>query len=336
MKLINVQHRPGRHCASTALSNLSNFHGIGWSEALCFGIGCGLGIWYLPNEGKSPARLIHVRSADIEEQFFNRIGQPFRWSTYANAEDSESDLCAVLDNGLPALVQSDIYHLPYYKSTTHFPGHVITVWGYDRERSVFLVTDTERENILEVPFDSMRKARFCKMGFFNIKGNMYAPVRIIMPENLPGILLGAVIDCSSRLMEDNNGFQGIPAMKKWLGELEGWKEFDDWKWTARFTYQVIEKRGTGGGGFRLMYADFLDEAAMTVPRISILGLPAMMRAVAGAWTGLALALKEASECETFEFSRVREMLSRVYSLESEYHTRAMSLARTNVEWPLNR
>ena len=59
-----------------------------------------------------------------------------------------------------------------------------------------------------------------------------------------------------------------------LGEFEGlrrcaaspprcgdWPEAaDDWQWCARFRYQVIERRGTGGGNFRLMYSRFLEEA----------------------------------------------------------------------------
>ena len=74
-------------------------------------------------------------------------------------ENSETDLLACLDRGLPAIIQSDIYHLPYYQSSTHFPGHLITVWGYDAQRRVFFVTDTERPDVQEVPFENMKAAR---------------------------------------------------------------------------------------------------------------------------------------------------------------------------------
>ncbi|HSV96978.1 MAG TPA: BtrH N-terminal domain-containing protein [Spirochaetota bacterium] len=326
MGIINAQHYPGRHCASTALCNLVNYHGIRWSEALCFGIGCGLGIWYLENGGESLERIIHVRSEDIEEQFFTRIGRTFQWSIYADPGESESDLCAVLDEGRPAMVQSDIYHLPYYNSGTHFPGHVITVWGYDVDRKVFYVTDTERENMLEVPFEAMRKARYSKMGFFTIKGNMYAPENISMPDSLPAVLSGAIIDSSRRLMDAKSKYQGIQALKTWIEELDDWKRFNDWKWTARFTYQVIEKRGTGGGGFRLIYAEFLKEAASLVPQIPALGLPELMREAARAWSDLARALKGASEREVFDAGEVRTRLEKVLALESRYHESALRLA----------
>lgn len=325
MRLIDVQHHPGRHCASTALCNMVNFHGIPWSEAMCFGTGCGLGMWYIENGGKPPERIIHVRSEDIEAQFFTRIGRDFRWNTYADAGESERCLCAVLDAGTPAMVQSDIYYLPYYNSRTHFPGHVITVWGYDGDKRVFFVTDTERNDLLDVPFDAMRKARYSRMGFFDIRGNMYAPESIAPPGNLPGLLLGAITDSSRRLMDSSTNYQGMPALKTWLDELDGWKDFDDWKWTARFTYQVIERRGTGGGGFRLIYADFLEEAASFLPRVRELSLPELMRGAARAWTDLAISLKQMSEREVFSSEAVRAGIEKVLELESRYHQSALRL-----------
>ncbi|MGC1852481.1 MAG: DUF4872 domain-containing protein, partial [Solirubrobacterales bacterium] len=55
----------------------------------------------------------------------------------------------------------------------------------------------------------------------------------------------------------------------------------------RFGYQVIERRGTGGGAFRLMYSRFLEEA----------GRPeaALAADAAAAWTELANAFRAASE-----------------------------------------
>lgn len=325
IRLLKATHTPGRHCASTALADLVNFRGIEWSEARCFGIGCGLGIWYFRGEGKSPERLVHVRSADIEEQFFRRIGQSFRWRRRDDPLESERDLIAALDGGDPAIVQSDICHLPYYNTTTHFPGHVIAVWGYDMEKQVFFVTDTEREKLIEVPFGAMKKARYVQMGFFDIRGNMYAPHGIIAPDNIPEIMRSSIIDQSRRLLDGSQDYQGIAALRKWRSELGGWKGFKDRQWTARFTYQVIERRGTGGGGFRLMYADFLDEAASALPNAARLGLPSLMREAASAWSGLAMALKELSERTDFDPGAAGEALERVMLAESEYHRAAISL-----------
>ena len=56
-------------------------------------------------------------------------------------------------------------------------------------------------------------------------------------------------------------FGGLPAVERLAAEAGSWPEaVEDWQWCARFAYQVIERRGTGGGCFRLMYSRFLEEA----------------------------------------------------------------------------
>ena len=60
--------------------------------------------------------------------------------------------------------------------------------------------------------------------------------------------------------------EGLPALRRFADEVGGWPEsIPDWQWCARFNYQVIERRGTGGGNFRLMYSRFLEEVG--APRL---------------------------------------------------------------------
>ncbi|RLC06796.1 MAG: peptidase [Deltaproteobacteria bacterium] len=332
MTQIPVSHHAGRHCASTGLCNLVNFHGIEWSESMCFGLGAGLGIWYISFPSISPSRMVHVRSLDIEDRFFNRIGQPFAWEQFKTPEESEQVLCARLELGVPVILQTDIYHLPYYESNTHYPGHVITVWGYDRDKKVFFVTDTERKAVLQVPFKKMRKARFSMDGLLNIQGNLYAPQRLSAPESMPDIILQAIKENSRVMIEGYNELSemddivgGLSAFEKWEEEIRNWKDLEDWRWAARFTYQTTERRGTGGGAFRLMYADFLNEAADYVPEISSHGLPRQMIEAGLAWQDLSLALKKASNRSVPDFTDASARLNRVKQLESAYHKNVMAL-----------
>ena len=62
---------------------------------------------------------------------------------------------------------------------------------------------------------------------------------------------------------------------------------EDWQWCARFGYQVIERRGTGGGAFRLMYSRFLEEARRPEAPLAA--------EAAARWTDLAGAFHAASE-----------------------------------------
>ncbi|MBI9076978.1 MAG: BtrH N-terminal domain-containing protein [Desulfatibacillum sp.] len=322
--LIQPLNIPGRHCASSGLRNLAAHHGLGWTEAMCFGLGAGLGVWYI--KSKSPSRMIHVRSADLEEQFFIRINAPLPWNKYETPEQSQKDLMNILDAGHPAIIQTDIFHLPYYQSSTHFPGHVITAWGYDLEKQVFLVTDTERPDLIEVAFEDIAKARFCGDAFFNVKGNCMAPESMTPPPDMAKAIREAIIFNSRVIMDPAWPVQGVAGLNMFIKELDLWAGFADWQWAFRFAYQVFEKRGTGGGGFRLMYLDFLEEALAYLPEVGNLGLPQLMGECAQAWTALASALKDASEKEEPEISEIRVCLDKLIQTETAYHQTALTLA----------
>ena len=93
--------------------------------------------------------------------------------------------------------------------------------------------------------------------------------------------------CSSRSSASS---PASGAVERLAAEAGSWPEAtEDWQWCARFAYQVIERRGTGGGAFRLMYSRFLEEA----------GRPeAPLAAEAAArWTELAAAFHAASESD---------------------------------------
>ncbi len=325
MTKIPITHRVGRHCASTGIRDMMNHYNIGWSEAMCFGIGSGLGIWYIDIPDGSPSRLMHTRSADLEKDFFNRIGLDFQWERHIDAAESEKMLIRRLEQGRPALLRTDIYHLPYYKTHTHFPGHAIVAWGYDRQKHIFRVTDTERTEPIEVAFPDMRHARYAKGGFFNMTGDMFAPATIKVPDNMPEVVRDAVVAQSRLIMGESLNFQGISSLGKWKKELLQWHHFPDWQWTARFTYQVIEKRGTGGGGFRLMYADFLREAGKYIPAVADRGLADRMHTAGLAWQDLAYALKRASENKKPDFREVAVELKNVEKLERTYHGEVIRL-----------
>ena len=80
---------------------------------MCFGVGGGLGVFYGSLPGMSPSRLLHVRSARFENQFFERIGMQFAWQADEDPAVSEADLKKALADGRPALVLTDLYFLPY-------------------------------------------------------------------------------------------------------------------------------------------------------------------------------------------------------------------------------
>ena len=95
--------------------------------------------------------------------------------------------------------------------------------------------------------------------------------------------------------------QGVPGIRAFAASIPTWHELDDPSWTARFAYQNVERRGTGGGAFRAMYADFLSAVAGTVSLPA--DAPERMAGVAADWTAVGETLYEASETDDPETFR---------------------------------
>ena len=319
MTLIKTTHVPGLHCCSTAIADLVRFHGFGWSEDFCFGIGGGLGITYLKTPQASPTRLLHTRSLGYEERFFNAIGvTDFSWVSAATVEESEQQLITALNENRPALLLTDIYYLHYFNSSSHFPGHGIMAWGCNKEEQTFYVTDTEREKGETVSFEKMRKARVSQQIPFIYNGDFYAPQHLDKPTDLKNLCQQVIKENASRLLVATDPTSGISALQTLIDDFSDWESSTDWQWNCRFAYQTIEKRGTGGSGFRKMYARFLNESSQYLNSIKELHLEDKMLKSAQSWHELSNAFKQTSELDKPNFDLIKKAIKQVVIDETNY------------------
>lgn len=316
-------HKPGRHCGSSAIRDLLEFHGLTLTEAFCFGLGAGLGITYVEMPGTDMPFVVHVRSMGFEEKVFSTLGVPFNWECWEDEGEAADALDALLDAGRPALLLTDIYYLPYFKSGTHFPGHAIIAWQRDEKNDAILVSDTERPGLLPVPRKKLAQARFSLSPPFIHKGSLFAP-KSISAEISADQVRNAIVDNATALNQGSRN-TGIEALSTWIEDLPRWQAVEKWSWLLRFAYQVLEKRGTGGGGFRIMYAEFLGEAEAIMPRIEEVGLAGMMRDSATAWSALAECLRVGSESDAFPAEAISNAIRAVQIAEQRYVDAALKL-----------
>ena len=309
------RHVPGNHCGSTALRNLLAFHGADISEELAFGLGAGACFYYVVLEDQSPSRFSNGRVARLEEQFVELTGAPLRLETSEDPDASWAAARAVVDSGHPAILLTDLYHLDHYGRSAHFPGHAVVLAGYDSERAY--LSDTAFEDLQATRLDNLGRARHEKHPAYPLSGHLFHVADGVALADLRDAAPRAVERAVSQMLEPELGeFQGIPALRRFAAEVGEWPtEAEDWQWCARFTYQVIERRGTGGGNFRRMYARFLDEVGYEQ---AALAADASER-----WTALAGAMLAASESEVPEpslWSDVSDEAARVRDAEERLWT----------------
>jgi hypothetical protein len=281
-------HRPGNHCGSTALRNLLAFHGVEISEEMALGLGAGVCFYYVPLDGQSPSRFTNGRVGRLEQQFLELTGLPLRIETYDAAERSWNAAREAVDAGRPVLLLTDLYYLDHYGSSAHFPGHAVILAGYDDEYAY--LSDTAFTELQRTRLENLARARHGDHPVFPLSGQMLdaADAKLSDPRSAAP---AAILRNAGQMLEPALGdYEGLPALERFAAEVGQWpQELVDWQWCGRFCYQVIERRGTGGGNFRLMYSRFLAECGREEA-----GLAA--EAAAG-WTELAGTLLAASESD---------------------------------------
>jgi hypothetical protein len=282
-------HTPGHHCGSTALRNLLAFHGVQISEEMAFGLGAGAGFYYLAMEDSSPSRWFNGRTARLEETFRELTGAALELRTFGAEADAKAweAARAEVDGGKPALLLTDIYYLDHYGNSAHFPGHAVVLAGYDEE--VAHLSDTAFEELQTTRLENLARARHSGHPAYPLEGHMFTVGEAIDRAQLEAAVPRAIARAASEMLEPPFGeFAGVPALERLAEEASAWPEaVKDWQWCARFAYQVIERRGTGGGCFRLMYSRFLAEAGREEAPLAA--------EAAARWTELAEAFKAASE-----------------------------------------
>jgi hypothetical protein len=283
-------HVPGHHCGSTALRNLLGFHGAKISEEMAFGLGAGACFYYVTLEDASPSRWFNGRTARLEENFADLTGAALELRTFEQGDTGAWPAAAAeVDAGRPVLILTDLFYLDHYGNSAHFPGHAVVLAAYDDELAH--LSDTGFEELQQTRLENLDRARHSDHPAYPLSGHMFTVAGEIDGEQLSAAV-PAAIERAAKAMVDPEipGFSGLDAVDRLAAEAGAWPEVaEDWQWCARFGYQVIERRGTGGGAFRLMYSRFLEEAERDEAPLAAVA--------AAAWTALADSFRAASESD---------------------------------------
>lgn len=251
--LSGFENLVGAHCSSSAVRSVLAYDGLDVAESVVFGLGSGLGFFYRHEDERSPSRRFNGRAPDLEGTFYRRAGAPIAWEGSWRPER----IRAALTSGRPMLAQTDIHSIPYYDDV-HFIGHGLAVIGVEGDR-------LEVADIAAADFSHMTLAAF-RAAVATDHPPLLAPYRygvapVVEQIDVESIAPAAIGQTAAYMLRPPSAEEGLPAMRSLAAELPSWTELADAGWACRFGYQSIEKRGTGGGNFRFLYAEFLDRLA---------------------------------------------------------------------------
>jgi hypothetical protein len=284
---IEFPHRQSSHCESGVVSNLLSYHGIEMSEAMAFGIGTGLFFAYLPfvRLNKLPLTTYRCEAGGILKRVARRLGCRIRWQKFRSPQKAMAALDAKLALGNPVACRTGAYWLPYFPPAFrfHFNAHNLVVYG--KQGDDYLISDPVFPDPVRCSAKALMKARFAQ-GALAPKGVMYHI------EHVPGgfdwvrAIQGGIREVCRRMLKTPLPIVGTRGMRFLADRVEKWPQKLGEERSKLYVGQLIrmqEEIGTGGAGFRFMFAAFLQEAAGILNNSDLLAISEQMTATGDRW-----------------------------------------------------
>lgn len=292
-KVIEFRHKKGSHCETIVTSNLLSHYGLELSEPLVFGFGSGLFFAYLPYSKLYGIPMTSFRNSP--GKIFLNCVQLLKIETklhrfYLNRRNAMDDLDELLDQGIPTALQVGVYWLPFlpWAMRLHFNAHHLVVYG--REGSEYLISDPMLKEPVRCTREELVSARFAR-GSMAPNGRMFHIVSIPKSIDFAKVIHDSLLktcDMMLRIPLPHMGVRGIRFLSR---AVKRWPARFGEEHARNYLAQLVllqEDTGSGGAGFRFMYADFLEHAAKKLGRHDLAEFSTQMNEIANRWRDLAL------------------------------------------------
>lgn len=260
-------HRQSAHCESGVASSMLSHYGLPISEPMAFGLAAALTFAYIPFVKMAGMPLIAYRMPPgaIIKAMQKRLNVRMVRRTFRDPETGMRALDEQLAQGRIVGLQTCIYWLPYVPDSFrfHFNAHNLIVYG--REGDDYLISDPIFETTTRCARDALLKARFAK-GDLAAKGLMYYadPQANRVAHIDYGTVIPQAVRANLRIMRKAPlpviGVKGIRYLARRVMQLHRAPQAQISLYLTHIV-RMQEEIGTGGAGFRFIYASFLQEAA---------------------------------------------------------------------------
>ncbi len=285
----------GEHCESSTLVNMLRSRQMYLSEPMVFGLGRGLSYLYWHSK-QMPGPFLggRVKPDHLMRNATAALGLDLEELETTSATKAEKHLIAALEAGEVVGLKLDRYFLGYAPEDYHFAAHYVACIGYDGDH--FTVAETSSLGVQTTSRRRMTEARSAK-GPMSSKSLCFRLVGGSYDESqLPDACTYALRATARDLLNPpitNMGFKGI---RKTGVLMRTWSEtLNDPATAVRRIGMSMEEGGTGGGFFRKLWAQFLEQAASVTGNAELGQLAIRYHQMAERWTEVANLLRSVDD-----------------------------------------
>jgi hypothetical protein len=276
---------------------------------MILGLGGGLGAGYILWEFQEHHARVLVIAWQINWQypvkFFEtvaaRAGADITVHETSSRATALKHLQEALAAGTPPIAWVDQAHMPYLQLPEVLKGHLGHIVAIAGQTGDSYLVDDLGAGPFRVTAEDLAAARARIASYRN---RLLIPKPAAAPPDpsassgqaLPAGVLAGLRDCAANLLAKSDSFS-LPAIQKWAKLMVDKKNKKGWPvlfanprglyGLLQSAFEGIELNGTGGGGLRGLYADFLDEAAPLVGKPALNEIAERYRLLAARWTAVA-------------------------------------------------
>lgn len=330
---IHFQHA---HCESGVTTNLLRHYGINISEPMAFGIGAGLFFGHLPflKVNGTPGTTFRIWPGAVFKRVTKRLGVIMHTQRFAAPQKAMDALDAALDAGHPVGLQCSVYYLPYMPEAFrfHFNAHNLVVYG--REGTEYLVSDPVMETATRIEASDLVKARFAK-GTPEPRGFMYYVRAAQAQPDFPKAIMEGIRQTAFFMLSPPLPWFGYKGIYLLSGLIRNYPNKLTPRKAALYLGNIIrmqEEIGTGGGGFRYLYAAFLQEAGQMLHREDLFRLSEEMTDIGDNWRAFAYnaaRIVKSRSTELVSYGELSTQLRAIGVREKEFFGRLRKPARVS-------
>ncbi|MFB6258118.1 MAG: BtrH N-terminal domain-containing protein [Flavobacteriales bacterium] len=325
--ITEFEHIQSAHCENGVTSSLLQFHGLDFmSEPLAFGMGSGIFYIHVPFLKINNGPAVSYRS--MPGWIFNRtcksLGVRVQRKKFKSEADGQAFLDKKLEEGQPVGCQVGVFHLPYFppEYRFHFNAHNIIVYG--KENGQYLISDPVMETETTLTPEELNKVRYAR-GPLAPNGQVYFPEKVepVNEELIKKAIIRGIKGSVRDMLMLPGSFVGISGIKYTARKIRKWRGQLGAKRAGLYLGQVVrmqEEIGTGGGGFRYLFAAFLEESARILGNDDLIKASEDFTKAGDRWRDSAVEMAgiyKGRLTEQKDFDRCADTLMEIANIEKE-------------------
>jgi hypothetical protein len=311
MSKTNYQHQMAAHCESGMVAGLLRHHGLNISEPLIFGIAGAYFFGYFDTSRFAiPMLAFRGQPGDIRKQVSRRLGVKFDSHYYPNVAAGQMALDTLIDQGIPGGIQVDMFAMEYIPMhmRAHNNAHFVVIT--DRDAESYTVSDCYYPDLAKVTIGSLNKARHSR-GSFAPRGLLIHPVSVPQSPDLKKAIYAGIKQTCFNMLKIPLPFMGVNGIRYFGKNILTWpQKIKDEQFLSHCLMRVnigLEEQGTGGAGFRFLFATFLQDAWKVTGNDTLGEVSKQMMENGDRWREISLAAARIGKRRDFSAPKMQEL-----------------------------